>query len=126
MIRWLFDAGALIALDRNDRAMWARFALAHHKQIPIITHGAVVGQVWRKPPRQARLAQALRAIEVRPLDLELGKLAGRILATSRTADVVDAALVALCRRGDRVYTSDPDDLHALATAAGLDVEVVMT
>jgi hypothetical protein len=70
------------------------------------------------------LATALRAVQVRPLDAGLGRSAGKLLAASNTSDVIDAALVLLAAPGDRVYTSDPDDIAHLAEIAGLDVEVV--
>lgn len=38
--------------------------------------------------------------------------------------VIDAALVLLASDGDRIITSDPDDLAPLARAADLDVELV--
>jgi len=38
--------------------------------------------------------------------------------------VIDAALVLLADDGDRVITSDPDDLAPLARAADVDVELV--
>ena len=59
-----------------------------------------------------------------PLDGELGKRAGELLARSGTRDVVDAAVVLLARSGDRVFTSDPDDLRVLAVAAGCRVEII--
>jgi hypothetical protein len=121
----VLDAGALIAIDRDDRTMWARLAVARRDRIRLITHGGVVGQVWRGRARQARLGQALRAVEVKPLDEALGKLAGALLSVSASADVIDAALVALCAAGDRIYTSDPDDMMMLSSAARLsDVEIV--
>jgi hypothetical protein len=122
--RWLLDAGALIALDRNDRAMWARLSIAHRDQVRLVTHGGIVGQVWRKPPRQARLAQALRAIDIHPLGAELGRLSGELLSATGSSDVIDAALVVLSADGDRIYTSDPDDLLALSAAARRRVEIV--
>jgi predicted nucleic acid-binding protein len=122
--RILLDAGALIALDRNQPSMWRRFARAHQDAVPLLTHGGVIGQVWRHG-RQARLSQALRSLDVRPLDAALGRLAGQLLAESGTSDVIDAALVLLSRDGDRIYTSDLDDLLRLATAAPRDVEVVL-
>lgn len=121
-MRMLLDSGALIALERNRRPMWERLALARRAGTPLVTHGGVLGQVWRGQTRQARLAQALRAVDVRPLDAALGQAAGRLLAGSGLSDVIDAALVALSRPGDRIYTSDPDDL--LTLAAGRDVEIV--
>ena len=74
--------------------------------------------------RQARLAQALRAVDVLPLDRELGSATGLLLGDARTHDVVDAALVVISRAGDTILTSDPDDLERLVAASGVDVTVV--
>ena len=121
----ILDSGALIALDRNDRAMWRRLKLALEAGDALRSHGGVVAQVWRGPgPRQARLAAALRAIDVQPLDEALGRTTGELLARSRSRDVIDAALVRLAEDGDQVITSDPDDLAPLAAAAGLHVDLV--
>ena len=120
----IFDAGALIGLERNDRSMWVRLkGLSNDGEVPV-THGGVVGQVWRGGPRQARLAAALKAIDVRPLDERLGRLAGELLAATRLSDVVDAALVVLALDGDDIITLDSDDLGVLASAAGRHVELI--
>jgi hypothetical protein len=125
MTRMLLDAGALIALDRNDRAMWERLAIAHRNRTPLVTHGGVIGEVWRNGRRQARLAGALRAVDVKPLDVDLGRRAGELIASSGTEDVIDAALVLLCQPGDRVYTSDPEDILLLASAcSNQEVEII--
>ena len=123
MSRYVLDAGALIALDRNDARMWERYQRARRDEIPLVTHGGVVAQVVRGA-RQARLAQALRAIDVLPLDRELGSATGLLLGDARTHDVVDAALVVISRAGDTILTSDPDDLERLVAASGVDVTVV--
>jgi hypothetical protein len=126
-MRLVLDAGALIALERNDRAMWERLKLAVLSREAPISHAGVVGQVWRRGgPRQALLAKALEAIDVRHLDQALGRAAGELLARARRDDVIDAALVLLTRPGDRIVTSDPDDLAPLARAADLDIEIVRT
>ena len=124
-MRLVLDSGALIALDRNDRAMWTRFKAALLAGEPPLTHGGVVGQAWRAGgARQARLATALDGIEVRALDDATGRAAGELLARARQRDVVDAALVLLASDGDHIVTSDPHDLEALARAAGRHVELV--
>ena len=120
----ILDAGALIALDRNDRAAWVRLKGLHLAGVRPVTHGGVVGQVWRGGPRQARLATALAGMDVRSLDERLGRLAGELLASTRMSDVVDAALVALAVDGDEIITLDSDDLGRLAAAAGLHVELL--
>ena len=38
-------------------------------------------------------------------------------------DVVDAAVVAVAVDGDTILTADPDDLEALANAAGLHIDI---
>ena len=121
----VLDSGALIALERNDRAMWRRLKAAHLAASVPISHGGVIGQVWRgRRPRQSLLARALDGIDVRALDVALGRAAGELLGTARRQDVNDAALVLLAQDGDNILTSDPDDIEPLARAAGRDVEVI--
>lgn len=120
----VLDAGALIALDCNDRAMWARVKAAQRTgQVPI-THAGVVGQVWRGGSRQARLAQALAGVDVRPLDERLAKFCGELLAVVGGSDVIDAAVALLAEDGDDIVTSDPADLTALVAATGHHVELI--
>jgi hypothetical protein len=124
-VRLILDAGALIALERNDRAMWERLKIALRAGEPPVTHGAIVGQVWRgRGTRQALLSRALAALDVRGVDAALGRAAGELLARAKRDDVIDAAVVLLANDGDRIVTSDPDDLALLARAADLDIELV--
>lgn len=120
----VLDSGALIALERDDRAMWVRLkAAVIDGQVPV-THAGVLGQVWRNGRRQARLAKTLQGIDIRPLDEPLGRGAGELLAASGRSDVIDAALALLAMDGDEIVTSDPDDLAALVSAAARHVELV--
>jgi hypothetical protein len=120
----VLDSGALVGLERNERAMWVRLKAAQLDGGAPVTHAGVVGQVWRGHPRQARLARALAGIDVRPIDEPLGRAAGRLLGDAGLADVVDAALVLLAADGDDIVTGDHDDLARLAAAAGRHVELV--
>ena len=121
----VLDAGALIALERNDRALWRKVDDAHMEGNPPLTHGGVVAQVWRGGSgRQFRLAQALLGTIVVPLDNHLGRRAGVLLARAGLTDAIDAALVALCRPGDQVVTFDTADIDALADAARVRVDVI--
>jgi hypothetical protein len=121
----VLDAGALVAVERGHRdtvALIKRELVAG--RVPI-THGAVVGQVWRGGSgRQAPLARLLPALEIVPLDERLGRRAGALLGRSRTADVIDAAVVLLATDGDTILTSDTDDLATLAASASLHIDVV--
>ena len=124
-MRLVLDSGALIALERNDRTMWRRLKAALlAEQVPV-SHGGVVGQVWRAGgPRQALLAKTLAGIEVRSLDDALGRAAGGLLARAGTQDVIDAALVLLAEDGDGIVTSDAIDIEPLAALAGSHVELI--
>ncbi len=89
-----------------------------------VTHAGVLGQVWRDDPGQARLARALRGIEVRPIDERLGRSAGALLGKAGLSDVIDAAVVLLSADGDDIITSDPGDLSRLAAQSGRHVELI--
>ncbi len=104
--------------------MWVRLKTAHGDGDVPVTHGGVVGQVWRGGPRQARLAAALGGVEVRPLDHTLGRAAGELMHRSRTSDVVDASLALLAVDGDDIVTADVDDLEILVAAIGRHVELI--
>lgn len=120
----VLDSGALVALERDERRMWVRLKAAQLDGEVPITHAGVLAQVWRGGPRQARLAQALGGIDVRPLDESLGRGAGVLLGGAGLADVVDAAVVLLATDGDEIVTSDLADLEQLAAASGRHVELV--
>ena len=121
----VLDAGALIAIERANRDIIALIKQElQYGRVPL-THGGIVGQVWRGgAARQANLARLLPALDVLPLDLTLGRRAGLLLGKSRMDDVMDAALVLLAVDGDLVLTSDPTDLEPLADVAALHVDIV--
>ena len=120
----VLDAGALIAVEAGDRELIAFLRRERRAGRVPVTHGGVVGQVWRGGPRQANLARLLPGLDVAPLDDALGRRAGVLLGAARRADVIDAAVVLLAHDGDEIITSDPDDLAALAHAAGLHLDLI--
>ncbi len=121
----VLDAGALVAVERGDRDTLALLKAELLAGRAPLTHGGVVGQVWRGGAgRQANLARLLPALEIVPLDDALGRRAGVLLGRARTEDVVDAAVVLLAVDGDLILTSDPRDLRALAHAAEVHVDLV--
>jgi hypothetical protein len=105
--------------------MWQRLKLALQAREPPVSHGGIVGQAWRAHGvRQALLAKAIDALDIRRLDAALGRAAGELLARANRDDVIDAALVLLASDGDRLITAHPGDLASLARAADLDVELL--
>lgn len=121
----VLDAGALIAIERAVPFVIALVEKERSARMRPVTHGGVVGQVWRTGSgRQARLAWFLRGLDVRPIDGELGRRAGALLAKAGTRDVIDAAIVLLAHDGDTIVTSDQNDLAVLAAASDLHVEII--
>jgi hypothetical protein len=120
----VFDAGGLIALERDERASWVRLKTAYTRGEVPLTNAGVLGQVWRGGPRQARLSQALAGMDIRPLDESLGRAAGELLGATRRSDLTDASIVLVASDGDEIVTSDPEDLRPLAVASGIHVELV--
>jgi hypothetical protein len=120
----VFDAGALIALERDERASWVRLKTAYSRGEVPLTNAAVLGQVWRGGPRQARLSLALAGMDIRPLDEDLGRAAGELLGATRQSDLIDASIVLVASDGDEIITSHPDDLRPLAAASGIHLELV--
>jgi hypothetical protein len=114
----VLDEGALVAIDRDDRSMIARLRVAQQRGTELRTNAMVVAQVWRdQKGRQASLARLLRAVDVRAIEHQDGRRAGVLLGLAGTADPIDACVVLLAGPGDRILTSDPDDLTRLAAAA---------
>lgn len=114
----VLDAGALVAVDRNDRAMIARLRVAQQHGMDLRSNAMVVAQVWRdRQGRQVQLAGVLRAVDVRAVDQRAGREAGVLLAAAGSADPIDATVALLAHAGDRVLTSDPADLTTLLQAA---------
>lgn len=114
----ILDAGALLAADRHDRAMIARLQVAQRSGLELRSNAMVVAQVWRdRRGRQVSLARLLRAVDIWAVNPSDGRDAGVLLAEAGTADAIDATVVLLAAPGDRILTSDPEDLTRLAEAA---------
>lgn len=110
------DAGGLIAVDRNHRRVIVLLARAAETRARVTVPASALAQAVRRPERQVRLARLVRqpTTDVVPLDRVDATNVGRLLAASRTADVVDAHVILCARRAhQRVVTSDPDDLRLL-------------
>jgi hypothetical protein len=118
MAALVFDAGGLIALERGDREVGALLAAAAETGVDAVTSSACVAQTWRDPARQARLARGLPGFLERSLDPSAARACGLLLASTRTSDVVDAAIALAVEDGDTVLTSDPEDIEHLLETAG--------
>ncbi len=112
----ILDAGALIAVERDDRDTAALIEVARQEHRSVVVPAGVVGQVWRDGGRQARLARLLNAREVvvEPLTDAGARAAGVLCGAAGTADVIDASVVLAARRHHAtVISSDRGDLELL-------------
>ncbi len=120
-----YDAGALIAAERNQPRIWAihKRALARGTR-PAVPAG-VLTKVYRSG-RQVSLARLLAGCHVEPLDETRARAAGALLGRCALDPGAVDASVAECalRRGDTVVTSNADHLRALADGAGRKLAVI--
>ena len=110
------DAGALIALDRDDRRVVVLLARAREAGARVTVPASALAQAIRRPERQVRLSRLIRqpTTDVIGLGRVDATNVGRLLAASGTSDITDAHVVICARRaGQPVVTSGPDDLRRL-------------
>ena len=112
----VFDAGGLIALERNDRRVFSILDTALEDGDRIIVPATALAQVIRNPARQVRLWRMIQfgKTEVIPLDGSHAQAVGALLARTSTSDITDAHVV-ICAQtaGYAIVTSDPLDLKRL-------------
>jgi hypothetical protein len=111
-----FDAGGLIALERNDRRVFSILATALEDGGRIIVPATALAQVIRNPAKQVRLWRMIQheGTEVVPLDGRHAQAAGALLARTGTSDITDAHVVICAQNsGLAVITGDPLDLRRL-------------
>jgi predicted nucleic acid-binding protein len=121
----VYDTGALIAAESNDRRMWALHTRALQRGVlPIVPAGCVV-EAWRGG-RQINLVRLLDGCEIEGLAPEHAKRAGALLRKLvDTVGPVDATVVETAARwGAAVVTSDRADIEQLATAARRRLHVI--
>ena len=87
MTTLVLDAGALIALDRNDRTVWAMLRVAAVDATEVSVPAGAIAQAWRDGARQALLARALKHCDEVPLDGALARASGVLCGHADTADV---------------------------------------
>ena len=120
----VYDAGVLVAADRNARRVWAEHRVRLEAGIVPAVPAPVVAQVSRSPA-QVQLRRLLQGCEVMSLTEQRAHSAGRLLGLARSGDVVDAAVAATAAelRAD-VVTGDRADIRRLLDAADASGRVI--
>lgn len=111
------DAGALIAFERNRRAIVTLIARAHERSLALAVPAGAVAQAWRDGSKQARLSRLLSSplVNIVPLDDRTARAAGQLCGVTGTADVIDASvIVCAAERKHSIVTTDAKDLRRIA------------
>ena len=111
----VYDAGVLVAVDRDDRAMWAEHRVRLEVGLLPVVTSPVVAQVSRSG-RQVQLRRFLRGCRIIPFQAADAHTVGSLLASAGMSDVVDAHVV-VTGAGGEIITSNPDDISRLAAHA---------
>lgn len=110
----VYDAGALLAAERNDRTFLAIHTRLLQAECEVFVPAPVLAQVWRGTARQAPMSRVLKACHIEATSETVARNAGVLLGRSRTSDAVDAIVVATAiDYAALLATSDPDDLNLL-------------
>ena len=110
----VYDAGVLVAAERDDRNVWADHRIRLEVGAVPTTTAPVVAQVSRAA-RQVQLRRFLRGCEIAAFSPQQADEVGELLAKAGAFDVVDAHVVVIAATtGSPVLTSDPDDLRRLS------------
>lgn len=116
----VYDAGVLVAADRNVRAVWADHRIRLEAGIIPVVPAPVIAQVIR-----VQLRRLLRGCQIASLTEQKAHAAGELMGRAATRDVVDAAVAqtAADLRAD-VVTGDRADIRRLLQAAGATSQII--
>lgn len=118
MSSFVYDAGVLVAADRNDRRSWAEHKARLELGLAPLVPAPVVAQVSRSSD-QAQLRRFLAGCMIVPFGESEAHETGRMLGIAGTSDIVDGAVVSVAlRHGAVIVTGDTDDIRRLARASG--------
>jgi hypothetical protein len=120
----VLDAGALIAIDKQQRHVGALLRVLQRDGVPVHTSAAAVAQVWRDGRRQANLARVLPGVDIAPVDDVAARMIGELLRANHSSDLVDAHVALLVPQEGRVLTSDDDDIRGLLRTRQVKAHVV--
>lgn len=122
---FVYDSGALTAIDKRDAGALQRHERRIRRGNRVIVPAPAAAQAVRAPQRQAPLMFALRGCELMPFGEDSVKPVGVLLAGAHTSDVA-GAFVALTAASTEaaVVTSDGDDIRHLLDTLGVRLPVL--
>ncbi len=114
-----YDTGALVAAERNDRAMWALHAGFLAAEVVPTVPAPVLAEAWRGGSRQASLSRLLAMCDVEEMSEDQARRVGVVAGKADHDDIVDVTVVeGAARRRDAIVTSNGTHIRTIADAAG--------
>jgi hypothetical protein len=114
-----YDTGALVAAERNDRAMWALHAGFLAEEVVPTVPAPVLAEAWRGGGRQASLSRLLALCAIEPMSEDQARRVGVLAGKAAHDDIVDVTVVeGAARRRDAIVTSNDTHIRSIAEAAG--------
>jgi hypothetical protein len=114
-----YDPGALVAAERNDRAMWGLHAGFLAEEVVPTVPAPVLAEAWRGGGRQASLSRLLAMCDVEEMSEDQARRVGVVAGKADHDDIVDVTVVeGAARRGDAIVTSNDTHIRTIAEAAG--------
>ncbi|MFB7943794.1 twitching motility protein PilT [Kitasatospora phosalacinea] len=116
----VYDSGALIAAEKNDRAFVAQHETLLSARVRPLVPAGVLAQVWNVRPSSAILHRVLRGCEVLALTEARAKAVAELCHRAGSHDVVDASVVlaAIEHLDAPILTDDLGDIGQLVEASG--------
>ena len=111
----VYDAGALVAADKNQRMFLHQHDLYIKGGIVPLLPAPVLSQAWLPGSKHASMHRVVRTCSILSFTEKEAHEVARLCRKAKSTDVVDGfvALAALLRRNAPVITSDIDDIKAL-------------
>lgn len=114
-----YDTGALVAAERNDRAMWGLHAGFLAEEVVPTVPAPVLAEAWRGGSRQASLSRLLAMCDVEEMSEDQARRVGVVAGKADHDDIVDVTVVeGAARRRDAIVTSNDTHIRTIADAAG--------
>lgn len=116
----VYDTGALIAAEKNDRAFVAQHETLLAARVRPLVPAGVLAQAWNTRPAAAVLHRVLCGCTVLSLTEERAKAAAELCRRAGSCDVVDASVVlaAVEHLDAPVLTDGLGDIGKLVEASG--------
>ncbi|MGH7870554.1 MAG: twitching motility protein PilT [Candidatus Dormibacteraceae bacterium] len=121
----VYDSGALIAAEKNDRHFLSQHRDFLQRGVQPIVPAGVLAQVWNPQPNAAILHWILKGCKVTDLTERIAKQSSLLCHRNGSADTIDASVVvtAIDYEYALILTDDIGDIKDLVAASGQSISV---